>query len=63
MNTQEINNRLRDAARALGFANVAVANNDVAEALGDLTEVCFNIASACEALAELVHLPIAPEPL
>lgn len=48
---QEIDARLREAARSLGYAHVAIANNDVGEALSDLADVCLDIAAICEALA------------
>jgi hypothetical protein len=51
MTNHEIDNRLRGAAHGLGFANIAIANNDVSEALSALAEVCFDIAAVCEALA------------
>jgi hypothetical protein len=51
MTNQEIDARLSEAARSLGFAHIAIANNDVSEALGNLAEVCFEIAAVCEALA------------
>ncbi len=51
MNAQEIEVRLRDAARSLGFVHVAIVNNDVGEALSDLADVCHAIAAVCEALA------------
>jgi hypothetical protein len=50
--TNQIGARLREAARTLGFAHIAIANNDVGEALSDLTEVCLEIAAICEALAK-----------
>jgi len=51
MNPEEIVDCLREATRSLVFAQVAVANNDVSEALGDLAKVCLDIAAVCEALA------------
>jgi hypothetical protein len=51
MTHHEINIRLREAAHALGFANIAIANNDSSEALSALAEVCLDIAAVCEALA------------
>jgi len=51
MTPEEINDCLRDAARSLVFAQVAIANNDVSEALGELAKVCLDIAAVCEALA------------
>jgi hypothetical protein len=52
MTNQEIHNRLREAARSLGFANISIASNDVSEALRGLAENCFDIAAVCEALAK-----------
>jgi hypothetical protein len=52
MTNQAINDRLREAARSLGLAHIAVANNDIGKALSVLTEACLDIAAVCEALAE-----------
>jgi hypothetical protein len=51
MTNQEIEARLREAQRSLGFAHIAIANNDIGEALNGLAEVCLDIAAVCEALA------------
>jgi hypothetical protein len=50
MINQEINDRLREAGRSLGFANTAVANNDIGKALSEPAEVCLDIAAVCAAL-------------
>ena len=50
MTNEEVCARLREPARSLGFANIAVANNDIGKALADLAEVCFAIAAVFEML-------------
>jgi hypothetical protein len=58
MTNQEIHNRLREAARSLGFANIAIASNDVSEALRDLAEVCLDIAAVYEWLIPLSQVSV-----
>jgi hypothetical protein len=48
---EEINARLKEAARSLGFAHVAVANNDVSAALSNLAKVYWDISVVYQALA------------